>query len=399
MQDLTASPPGSHPSARARTVSCICLLGLLEAVISGMLFPFFSLRLRADGLSPALIGLNATCGMLGILLCGRCFPGLIRYLGYRAVSLIGFLGALMCVAALLLSRSAVPWFAIRLLLGICQAVLWVSTEAWLNHVAGDMHRGRVVGLFQAIYSLGFFLGPGVIYLAGYAGRAPIVVMMLMCVIAIAALPLSSGAPTAAPDAEQSIRWRSVVGMVGAKDIFGLALLVGVCETAIFTLLPVYGIDYGLSAHAAISVLLAYLLGEVVITFPLGWLADRIDRGHILAFSACLACLCLLLLPAAIHSAFYAKAVAFVAGGLTVSLYNTALILLGARFARAELPVLSTVFSMAYAVGSLAGAAAGGASMSALGPAGLTIVTGGCLGCAGALLLGSLAIRRMRQARR
>jgi hypothetical protein len=46
----------------------------------------------------------------------------------------------------------------------------------------------------------------------------------------------------------------------ARGILFVSLLIGLCETAIFALLPVYGVKQGLSSELAVSLLLAYSLG-------------------------------------------------------------------------------------------------------------------------------------------
>jgi MFS family permease len=359
-------------SSRIRIVACICVIGMLEAFVYGLSFPFFTLRLQQAGLSPVLIGLNATCGAVGVLPCGRLYPKALVRLGYRDFSALAFVVALVSIGALLASPAVPLWFAVRFVLGIAEAGLWISTEAWLNHVVADAHRGRANAVFQALYGLGFFLGPAATYLTGYRGPAPVLVMVALCAAALVVLVFADGSAPLKPDELAETRWRDLYRLPGARGILSLSLLVGICETAVYTLLPVYGIRHGLSSATAVSLLVAYTLGEIVVALPIGWLADRFDREKILAFCAGTASVCMVLLVVAIRTTPLAQAVAFLAGGLVVSLSNIALILLGQRFARGNLPLMSTAFSIAYSVGSIAGSALGGASMSAFGPAGLPV---------------------------
>jgi MFS family permease len=382
MRDLS----GRTMNRRLRIVACICLAGFLEAIIYGLSFPYFSVRLERAGLSPSLIGLNATLGAAGVLFCGRMFPGLIRRYGYRAFSAGCFAGALASIASLLASDAVTAWFGLRLLLGVCLGGLWAATEGWLNHVAEDAYRGRANAVFQALYSLGFFLGPLGTYVTGYDGHTAILVMMAICGVALLVLVAAGRSVPGTGDEEDTpIRWRDLARLSSARTIMLLAVLVGVCETAVYALLPVYGIHQGLTTRTSVGVLVAYTLGEVVVALPLGWLADRVPRERILVLSATGGAVSLLLLPLAIHGRYEAWALALIAGGMVVNIYNIALVLIGERFGGADLPLLSTAFSMAYALGSMGGSTVGGAAMDVFGPNGLPLAIGGALACVGAAL--------------
>jgi MFS family permease len=363
-----------HP--RLQLCSWIGLVAFCESVVYGFSFPYFSLRLEQQGLSVSLIGLHAAVGTLGVLLCGRLFPRVIGRCGYQRSTALAFAASVAVLLGLLAFDSVALSFVWRLLLGMCFAGVWVCTEAWINDVVPDEHRGKVNAIFQALYSFGFFLGPGATYLTGFAGAAPIVFMLVMVGAGLLLLARMrdriAAAPGAAPDGNQ----RALLGR--ARGILFVSLLIGLCETAIFALLPVYGVKQGLSTELAVSLLLAYSAGEIMIALPIGWLADRVSRPYLLIGCALAAALAVFMLLTITESRTYAWSIAALAGGLVVSLHNIALIMLGERFRGAELPIVSTAFSMTYALGSAGGAAIGGAAMALFGPVGLPLFIGSSL---------------------
>jgi hypothetical protein len=91
-------------------------------------------------------------------------------------------------------------------------------------------------------------------------------------------------------------------------------------------------------------------------------------------------------------ALLARAGAFVAGGLIVSLSNIASVQAGARFSQARLPLLTTALTICYALGSSSGAAVGGAAIQLLGPSGLPAAIGGVLAIAAAAMAVAAARR-------
>jgi MFS family permease len=385
-------------SRRRLTVACICATGLLEAVVYGVTFPYFSVRLQEQGLSTSLIGLNATVGAMGSLLCAPLFPRAIRKLGYAAFSIVAFSVCVVALLGLLASDSVVLWFGLRFLLGVGEAGLWVSSEAWLNHAVEDSYRARANTVFQSLYSLGFFIGPNLTYLTGYRGSVPVFAMSGLCIAAMVILvpTLGNRSSDGTDDDEEAVGLRTIVKTGRARGVMSLALVVGMCETAIYALLPVYGLHLGLSTGSAVGLLVAYTLGEVVVSLPIGWLADRVSREKLLAGCASAAAVFLLCTPLVIHHRPAVLGTTFIVGGLVVSIYNIALVLVGEYFAGPALPVVSTGFSMAYSLGGIGGSTLGGICMALFGPIGLPIAIGGFLGGTGVTL--GLAGARNRQAR-
>jgi MFS family permease len=362
-----------HP--RLQLCSWICLVAFFESVVYGFSFPYFSLRLEQQGLSVSLIGLHAAVGTLGVLLCGRLFPRVIGGCGYQRSTALAFASSVAVLLGLLAFDSVALSFVWRLLLGMCFAGVWVCTEAWINDVVPDEHRGKVNAIFQALYSFGFFLGPGATYLTGFTGAVPIGFMLAMMVAGLLVLAVMRDR-IAVARAALAAGDRALLGR--ARGILFVSLLIGLCETAIFALLPVYGVKQGLSTELAVSLLLAYSLGEILIALPIGWLADRVARQRLLIACALAAASAVFMLLTITESRAYAWSIAALAGGLVVSLHNIALIILGERFRGAELPIVSTAFSMTYALGSAGGSAIGGAAMALFGPAGLPLFIGSSL---------------------
>lgn len=363
-----------HP--RIRLCAWISLVAFCESVVYGFSFPFFSLRLEQQGLSVSIIGLHAAAGTLGVLLCGRLFPRGIGRLGYHRSTAIAFSASVLVLLGVLATDNLALSFVLRLLLGISFAGVWVCTEAWINALVSDEHRGKVNAAFQALYSFGFFLGPSATYLTGFQGPPPVLFMLAMMGVALLLLAVGRDRFATTPGVP-SVEGRHAL-LARARGILILSLLIGLCETAILALLPVYGVRQGLTADLAVSLLLAYSLGEILIALPIGWLADRMSRQRLLVACSLAAASAVLLLLTVNESRVYTWSVAALAGGLVVSLHNIALIVLGERFRGAELPVVSTAFSMTYALGSAGGAAVAGAAMALLGPMGLPLLVGSSL---------------------
>jgi MFS family permease len=351
-----------------RIQALVCFVGLAEAVVYGFTFPYFTLLLEAKGLSPTLIGLNAMVGTLGVLVVGPIVPKLIVRFGYRDFSICAFGIAALCFIGAAIDGSVAMLFIYRAILGVALASLWISTEAWLNHVVEDDHRGLMNGFFQTCYSFGFFLGPNLVYVTGTAGVVPPAAIALIAVAGIIAM--AGFAPRARCDFEgeaSRVDWRVAWR---ARGLLLIAAMTGLAETALYTLLPVFGMDIGLRPNVALMVLIVYTFGEAVLSMPLGWVADRVDRRKLLAWCALAAAAMVAGLSAVGVLPLLGWVCAFIAGATVVGLYNIALVIVGETYSGSDLPVVSTAFSMSYALGCAGGATLGGAAMDVFGPYGL-----------------------------
>jgi MFS family permease len=161
----------------------------------------------------------------------------------------------------------------------------------------------------------------------------------------------------------------------APAAFGAAAVFGAIDAGMFGLFPVYAVRSGYSeAHAALAVT-AMSVGSMVFQYPIGHLADRIDRRKLLIVCAATGIAGAIVTPFAIAMPLLMYFVLFVWGGWILGVYSIGLTLLGERFNGPELPSANAAFIMSYCVGLLAGPALEGAALDAWNPHGLMVVLG------------------------
>ena len=106
--------------------------------------------------------------------------------------------------------------------------------------------------------------------------------------------------------------------------------------------------------------------------PIGYLADRFDRRHVLAGCAAVGVIGPTLLPLAAGQPWVLYPILFIYGGVVVGMYTVGLALLGQRFTGADLAAANAAFVVMYSLGALVGPIAGGTAMDINDPNGLTI---------------------------
>ncbi|TMJ21659.1 MAG: MFS transporter, partial [Alphaproteobacteria bacterium] len=291
-------------------------------------------------------------------------------------------------AAYTITSGPVAWAVLNFLHGVIGGVPWVVSEIWMNVVVEEKQRGRVMGIYSSMVALGMALGPMVLQLVGVYGPVPFLTgAALSLLVALPLLPSWHTAPRIRVDAASGF---GTVVLLAPLAMFA-AFACGLGEQVAFSFLPVYAVGAGVPADTGALWLSAFVLGNVVLQWPIGWLADHADRRAVLA--GCTLASALLVLGLALIPAQWAGTIGIVAlwGGLSFAIYPVGLALLGQRFRGGDIARANTAFSMIYIVGGLVGRPITGAAMDVIGDPGL----GWTLACfyGAATLAALLAMRR------
>lgn len=351
----------------------------------GMSYPLLSLILEARGISADMIGINAAMSPIGILLFSPVIPVAARRFGSRNASL----GAALCTALLFFGYKIFPsleaWFLLRLVQGMTISTLFVLSEAWVVKFAEDGQRGRVVALYSVVMSASFAAGPALISWIGIEGWAPFVIGAGILLIGIFPLMLVRDDEQAGPKEVSTASFF----LIAAKAPMLLAAVgvFAVFDAATLSLLAVYGMQVGLDITTAANALTALILGNIVLQFPIGWLADHFAKRLVLAGCALVTLATCLALPP-VMGTFWMWPVLAVCGSAGYGMYSVALAALGDRFKGQELVAGMAAFSSMWGSGALIGSVIGGWSMAGFGPHGLPYVLAAVLA---AYLMG-LAVR-------
>jgi len=333
----------------------------------GMTYPLLSLILESQGVSTRMTGINASMTPLGILLFSTVIPVASRSIGARNLAIVASLLSAVLILSYRVFPSLEAWFVLRLLQGMTISVLFVLSEAWIVGYSNDENRGRIVAIYASVLSLSFALGPALVSVTGIEGWAPFVIGSV--VILIGAIPLLL-IDDDQPGSHDESTTSGVLGFLPKAPL----LVAGVAAFAIFdaatlSLLPVYGLRHGLSLPESTLLLTALIMGNVVLQYPIGLLADRLSRRKVLIACALVASITLLCLPWTMGTVWMWVTVVF-AGATGYGVYTVSLTSLGDRFSGQELVDGTAAFATVWGLGALVGAMLGGWSMSTLGKDGL-----------------------------
>ncbi len=379
-------------STRERTLGLVAILSSCGAfaVGLGLTLPLLSLLLERRGLPGSINGLNLATAGAAALFITPLVPRLMRNLGtarYLCAALVVSSGALFLL-------YAVPnlwfWFPIRFLFSAGLNGLFVASEFWINQLAEEHNRGRYISLYGATTAGGFGLGPAILWAFGAHGITPFLLGSgLLLAATIPIFIARRAAPQLSKEPGPSVLW----ALRAAPGILSAALLFGMIDAGLWGLFPVYAVRSGYTeGHAALAIT-AMSMGSIVLQYPLGRLADRVDRRLLLMGCAATGVAGALLTPFLIHRPWALYPLLFVWGGIVFGIYTIGLTLVGQRFKGVELASANACYVMLYAAGMLVGPALEGVALDAWNPTGLMVALAAfCL-----IYVGILGLRRSRPA--
>jgi MFS family permease len=359
-----SSPAIAAPRRTLLPVFAACAAIGLQA---GVGMPLVPLALEQQGYDKLTIGLVSAAWGVGMLCFGTRIPKLAARLG-AVPAIVGavVIGALLSCAYTVTS-GPLAWGILTFLHGAIGGVPWVVSEIWMNVVVEEKRRGRVMGIYGALVALGMALGPLVLQVVGVYGPVPFLTgAALSLLVALPLLPFWHAAPRIRVDAASDF---SAIVLAAPLAMFA-AFSCGLGEQVAFSFLPVYAVGAGVSADTGALWLSAFVMGNVVLQWPIGWAADHADRRAVLAGCTLASMVLVIALPLVSARSAAALGVVMLWGGISFSIYPVGLALLGQRVKAGDIARANTAFSMLYILGGLVGRPLTGAAMDALGEPGL-----------------------------
>lgn len=385
-----ASPDTHRNAAIAAAIVCVAVVGMgLSLTI-----PLLSLEMERMGASSTMIGLNTAIAGVASILTLPFVPRLAAMFGVLRLLLLSIaLGAVSLVGFRLVYDLA-WWFPIRFLFSTALGALFALSEFWIADAAPPERRGLVMGIYATVLALGFAVGPTLLLAFGTEGWPPYLAGAAL--IAAAMIPLGL-ARNLSPRIEHgaAMSFLSYLRLVPVATL--AALVFGAVETGAFAILPLYGLRLGLEAQTAAALVSAMTLGNVLFQIPVGLIADRIDKVHVLLAAASLAALGAALIPAASASLPVLLVLLFFWGGIFGTLYTVGLAHLSASVRGPALAGANAAFVALYSTGLIIGPPLVGGGMDLMPPQGFAWALAGLLAAYAAAVLWALSRSQPRRA--
>lgn len=364
---MSPSSPAATATASWRTLLPVFAACAAIGLQAGVALPLIPLALERRGVDNFTIGIVAAAWAVGMLATAGHIPRLAARFGTVPFIVAAVVAGSAVTVGYTLTDSIVLWFVLTFLHGAVGGVPWVVSEIWMNIVVEERQRGRVMAIYAILVALGLALGPIVLQVVGVYGPAPFLTCAgLALLVTLPLLPYWKTAPRIEHAADSG--YGAVIVAAPLAMLAGFAC--GLGEQVAFSFLPVYAVGAGVSAETGALWLSGFVIGNVILQWPIGWLADHVDRRAVLAGCTLASAVLVVLLPAVSAQSLTIVGVIMLWGGLSFAIYPVGLALLGQQVQGGDIARANTAFSMLYIFGGLVGRPLAGAAMDAIGDPGL-----------------------------
>lgn len=349
------------PAERLASLAAVIAASFGVGVSFGVGYPLTALTLEGWGEPTWVIGFAGASPAIATIIVLPFAPRVLSALGPVKSIALGCAIASLGFLALGLLSSAWPWIAVRLIMSAGVAIPWLVGETWINLVARDETRGRVIACYAIAFFSGFSLGPLALGWLGIAGWPAFVFGAVGA--ALAGIPILL-ARRLAPDVATCHSRSPLAAIRLAPVAMAGAFIGGFSEMTYLSLIPNVGLAGGLTQSDALTLLSAMTIGGFAAQLPIGWLADRLPRLSILYGLAAAFVALSLLLPLALSHATAALGIAFLIGAVILGFYTVGLTIIGETVPADDLAAANAGYIVMYQTGATLGPVAAGVAMTA-----------------------------------
>ncbi|MDE1005396.1 MAG: MFS transporter [Paraburkholderia fungorum] len=332
---------------------------------SGATLPLTALALTQAGYGTDVVGLLTAAQAGGGLIVVPLAGWVAARFGGRQVIVGAVLTVALATALMQFTSNLWLWAVLRVLCGAALMLLFTISEAWVNQLADDATRGRVIAIYATTFTLFQMSGPVLVsQIADFMhGRflmcGAIFLLALPTLASIRKTPHASGDEHAAHGS-----WRHVLPQMPAL-VIGTGFF-ALFDTIALSLLPLFAMSHGITSEVAVLFASALLLGDTTLQYPIGWLADRLGRERVHIGCGVIVVVLLPLLPWAIQSPWLCWPLLYVLGAAAGAVYTLSLVACGERFRGVALVSASSLMGASWSAASFGGPLVAGALMKGVG---------------------------------
>jgi MFS family permease len=296
------------------------------------LFTGLALLLVTAGVYSTLVGIRAELKQLPTLVSGGIttayYAGFLLGSWYtlRALKQVGHIRVYAALASLLSASvlitgvydSPIVWILMRSSTGFCFAGLYVVAESWLNGLATNTFRGRLLAMYNVV-TIGAY-GAGQLLVFNFDARTLTGFAFAAVVSSLAVIPVVMSEQAATPNVDNHthITMRELAKIVPTGA--GTILLVGLAHGGMLGMAVIFATREGLSVGRVGIMIAAINLGGMALTWPISSASDDLDRRIIGVLSTLAVIVLGLVMLTQTPSSWFTTALLFAIGGFSFPLY-------------------------------------------------------------------------------
>lgn len=352
-------------------VSALLLAVAFLMMGHGLQTTVLPIRASAEAFSGNAIGVISSMFYAGFVAGGLLAPYVIVRAGHiRAFAALISLGSAAALIHPLIIDSWV-WSASRFVSGFCLAATYLIIESWLNERATNTTRGLVMSAYTIVVYTAIMSGQVLTIWIDVSGFQAFVISSIALSIAVVPIALTKSAQ---PAPIALVRFRPLKLYQTSPAAITSCVFVGMTVGALFSLLPLFGSQVGMSAELVPILAGSMMFGGLVLQYPFGRISDRLDRRYVLIVGATGSVLvCFVIVYGGFSNPYILIGLSTLLGGLVQPLYSIAAAHAYDYTETEDMVETAAGILLAYGIGSIMGPILATNVMESQGPTGLFLM--------------------------
>jgi MFS family permease len=264
-------------SSTYRPIAALLFSIMLVVMGQGIINTIVPLGAKIHNYGAFEISLLGSAYFIGMLLGAFANPAAIRHAGHVRAFTASI--ALSTIAALTYTFASDIWLWIflRAVGGFAIAGLYATAEGWLQAKSTNASRGRILALYSIAQYIAWAGGNTLLQFAAptdfvlFAAAA-----LCFCSGILPVTVVEQDAPERPTSQGLPIVWLLRTCPLGVIGVF----LVGLNNGPMWSLMPIYGVNIGLSSPEIGTLMVMMTLGSAALQLPIGRISDTFDRRKV-----------------------------------------------------------------------------------------------------------------------
>ena len=328
----------------------------------GLVAPLIAIVLSEHGASSFIVGLVGTTTFAAFTISSFPIGRATDRFGAKPILIAGLVVYGVSILLFALIGSVWLFFTIRAIEGVGAAAISVATETLIGKLSRPDERARRMSYYALSVGVGWAAGP----LTGgllFKVRPQLPFFLCFGFSIIAAVLAAAFIPRTAANSHRAERLaglaRKLVVPISAGSLYGFLM------SSLITLFPLYLKQMNVDEGQMGSIITAVIGGTLISQVPIGRAADRFGKRRTLI--VCSLVLAVAFAVMAGHTAWQPFLLTgALVGAMAGSFYPLGLAMIGGLVKSERMGAATSLFSLAFGIGSLVGPTASGLAMDHLG---------------------------------
>ena len=238
-------------------------------------------RAVIEDFSLASTGFMMSGYFVGYFIGARTIPSVISGVGHIRVFAAFASVASLAILVHSIFINPLTWFLLRVITGYSMVSIYTIAESWLNDRSSNKNRGKVLSIYMIILYGSMGLGMFMLNFSSPEKFQPFILISVLMSAALLPILLTKRKPPQFKKIQsmslKDLYDSSPLGMVSA-------VLYGIVQSALFTLLAVYAAAMNFSIFDISLVTFLLAISGAVSQYPVGYISDKFDRRKVIIYS-------------------------------------------------------------------------------------------------------------------